>query len=184
MARRAILLLALAALLVGVGGVAVARSTPTLATSGPTSVTGTEATTTFTIADRAVRQIRYADGGTLRYTFRLVNDGRLPVTVLGLVQDQPDPRLFALVGLTGPDGEDRVRIGAGDSVEVTLALAMGGCETLSARAGSFVTEVALRTEQAGLFADAVTVRLPEEVHTGSPREAFCPESTATSRPPG
>jgi hypothetical protein len=30
----------------------------------------------------------------------------------------------------------------------------------------------------------VTLRLPEELHTGSPREAFCPESTATSRPPG
>ena len=184
MARRAILLLALAALLVGVGGVAVARSTPALSTSGPISVGGTEATTTFTIADRTVRQIRYADGGTLRYTFQLANDGRLPVTVLGLLEDQPDPRLFAFVGLTGPDGEDRVQIGAGESAEVTLALAMGGCETLSARAGSFVTDVALRTERAGLFADAVTVRLPEEIHTGSPREAFCPESTATSRPPG
>ena len=184
MARRAVLLLAVAALLVGVGGVAVARSTPTLRTSGPTSVAGTEATSTFTIADRTVRQVRYADGGTLRYTFRLANDGRLPVSVLGLVEDQPDPRLFSFVGLTGPGGDDRVRIGAGESVEVTLALAMGGCETLSARAGSFVTEVALRTEQAGLFADAVTVGLPEEVHTGSPREAFCPESTATSRPPG
>ena len=61
---------------------------------------------------------------------------------------------------------------------------MGGCESLSARAGSFVTEVVLRTEQAGVFDDAVTVTLPEELHTGSPREAFCPESTATSRPPG
>ena len=184
MARRALVLLALAALLVGGGGVAVARDQPTLSTSGPTSVTGTEATTTFTIAERTVRQVRYADGGTLRYTFRLANGDRLPVTVLGLVEDQPDPRLFAFVGLTGPDGDGRVRIGAGESVAVTLALAMGGCETLSARAGSFVTEVALRTERAGLFADAVTVRLPEELHTGSPREAFCPESTATSRPPG
>lgn len=67
---------------------------------------------------------------------------------------------------------------------MTLALRMGGCETLSARAGSFVTQVVLRTEQAGIFDDRVTVRLPEELHTGSPREAFCPESTATSRPPG
>ena len=61
---------------------------------------------------------------------------------------------------------------------------MGGCETLSARAGSFVTEVALRTQQAGVLEDEVSVTLPEEVHTGSPREAFCPESTASSRPPG
>jgi hypothetical protein len=26
--------------------------------------------------------------------------------------------------------------------------------------------------------------LPEQLHTGSPREAFCPNSTATSRPRG
>jgi hypothetical protein len=42
----------------------------------------------------------------------------------------------------------------------------------------------VRTEQAGVFDDDVTITLPEELHTGSPREAFCPESTATSRPPG
>ena len=30
----------------------------------------------------------------------------------------------------------------------------------------------------------LAVSLPEEVHTGSPREAFCPRSTATPRPPG
>ena len=28
------------------------------------------------------------------------------------------------------------------------------------------------------------VTLPEELHTGSPREASCPEATATSRPQG
>jgi hypothetical protein len=61
---------------------------------------------------------------------------------------------------------------------------MSGCETLSARAGSFVTEVVVRTEQAGVFADDVVLTLPEELHTGSPREAFCPQSTAESRPPG
>lgn len=184
MARRAVLLLAGALLLLGVGGVAAARSTPTLSTSTPVAVAGTEATATFTIADRTVRQVRYADGGTLRYTFRLTNDGRLPVTVVGLAQDQPDPRLFSYAGLAGPDGDSRIRLGAGETTDVTLALRMGGCETLSARAGSFVTQVVVRTEQAGLFDDRVTVQLPEELHTGSPREAFCPESTATSRPPG
>lgn len=184
MARRAALLLTLALLLVGVGGVAVARGVPTLSTSGPTSVTGTEATATFTIGDHTVRQVRYADGGTLRYTFRVTNDGRLPITVTGLAEHQPDPRLFTFGDLTGPNGGDRIRIAPGDDADVTLALVMGGCETLSARAGSFVTQVVLRTEQAGLFDDEVTVQLPEELHTGSPREAFCPESTATSRPPG
>ena len=57
-------------------------------------------------------------------------------------------------------------------------------QTLSARAGSFATEVSLRTSRAGVVEDVVTVELPEEVHTGSPREVFCPRATATSRPPG
>ncbi len=103
--------------------------------------------------------------------------------MLGLADEQPDPRLFHYAGLTGPDG-GATRLGGGESAELTLTLTMGGCESLSARAGSFVTEVVLRTEQAGVFDDAVTVPLPEELHTGSPREAFCPESTASSRPPG
>ena len=61
---------------------------------------------------------------------------------------------------------------------------MSGCESLSARAGSYVTTLAVRTETAGVFEDVVELDLPEELHTGSPREAFCPNSTATSRPPG
>ena len=66
-----------------------------------------------------------------------------------------------------------------------LRLRMESCEHLSARAGSFATEAVLRTTRAGgLVDEAVTVTLPEEVHTGSPREAFCPRSTASSRPPG
>jgi hypothetical protein len=168
-----------ALVLVAGGGVAVARGEPDLGTSGPTSVTGTDATAVFAIADRTVRQVRYDDGGTLRYTFRMTNDGRLPLTLHGLADGQDQPRLFTYAGLTGPD-----RLGAGESAAYTLDLRMGGCESLSSRAGSFVTEVVLRTEQAGVFDDDVTVVLPEELHTGSPREAFCPESTATSRPPG
>ena len=35
-----------------------------------------------------------------------------------------------------------------------------------------------------MFEDTSSSTLPEEIHTGSPREAFCPDSTATSRPPG
>lgn len=184
MLRRVVVALALVVALVAAGGVAVARSTPTLRTSGPTSVTGTEATGVFQIADRTIRQVRYADQGTLRYTFEVTNDSRLPLTVLGIAHDQADPRLFTLERLAGPGGSEEVRLGAGESAKVTLSLGMSGCETLSARAGSFVTQVVVRTEQAGVFADDVTLRLPEELHTGSPREAFCPESTATSRPPG
>jgi hypothetical protein len=182
--RRTVLALALVLAVVAAGGVAVARSAPALRASGPTSVTGTEATGVFQIADRTIRQVRYDDQGTLRYTFGVTNDSRLPLTILGLAADQPKPRLFTLDGLSGPDGASDVQLGAGETTAVTLDLGMSGCETLSARAGSFVTQVVIRTEQAGMFETDVTLTLPEELHTGSPREAFCPESTATSRPPG
>jgi hypothetical protein len=92
----AVVLLALLA----AGGIALARSGPALSAGGPTSVAGTEATGVFQIADRTVRQVRYDDGGTLRYTFELTNDGRLPVTVHGLADEQPPSRLFTYVGLT------------------------------------------------------------------------------------
>lgn len=184
MLRRGLLAVALVLALVGAGGMAVARSTPTVTTSGPTSVAGTDATGVFSVADRTIRQVRYADGGTLTYTFRVTNDGRLPLTIRGLAPEQPRTRLFTYAGLTGADGASAVRIGAGDSADLTLSLLMGGCETLSARAGSFVTEVAARVERAGVFGDELTISLPEELHTGSPREAFCPKSTATSRPQG
>ena len=183
MLRRLLLLLGVLAVLLVGGGIAAARSTPDLEASGPTSVSGTGGTAVFQVAERTLRQVRYADGGTLRYTFELTNHGRLPVTVQGLDEGQPDPRLFHLSALTGVDG-GRVRIGAGETATVTLAMVMGGCETLSSRSGSFVTEVVLRTERAGILDDDVRVTLPEELHTGSPREAFCPRSTATSRPPG
>ncbi len=82
------------------------------------------------------------------------------------------------------DGDTRFTVPAGGSRTVSLALHMENCETLSARAGSFVEGVDLRTSRAGVLRDDVHVDLPEELHTGSPREAFCPGSTATSRPPG
>lgn len=178
MLRRFLLLGVLLLLVLAGGGVALARSTPALRASGPTSVTGTEASAVFTIADRTVRQVRYADGGTLRYTFRLTNHDRLPVAVRGLAADQPPSRLFHPTGVTA------VHLDPGESADVTLALHMSGCETLSARAGAFVTSVVLRVERGGVLSDDVPVTLPEELHTGSPREAFCPNSTATSRPPG
>ncbi len=162
---------------------AVARGGPRLSTSGPVGVTGTEATGTFTVAERTVRQVRYADQGTLRYTFVLHNDGRLPVEIAGLADEQPPSRLFTPVALVAAEAGATVVPGGG-RLEVTLSLLMGGCESLSARAGAFVTEVVLRTRTAGAFVDEVSVLLPEELHTGSPREAFCPESTASSRPPG
>lgn len=176
--RRTLVALGAVAVLAGGGGIAVAASSPSLSSGGPVTVTGTEASGVFTVADRTVRQVRYADQGTLRYTFTVTNDGRLPLRLDGLAADQADPRLFDLVELTPAS------IPAGDSAELTLSLHMNGCETLSSRSGSFVSEVEVVTRQAGMFADEVTLTLPEEIHTGSPREAFCPRSTATSRPQG
>ena len=176
--RKVLLVVTALVALLAAGGVAVGRSTPSLTAAGPVSVAGTEASGVFTIADRTVRQVRYADQGVLHYRFTLHNDGRLPVTVVGLAEDQPDPRLFDLLAIEG------AQLAPGETATVTLSLAMNGCESLSSRSGSFVSEVVLRTRQAEIFADQVTVALPEEIHTGSPREASCPRATATSRPQG
>jgi len=183
--RLTLALLGLVVVLVaGVGYAAVRTTAPRLGSAGPTAVTGTEASATFTIADRRIRQVRYRDQATLDYRFRLTNRESLPVTVTGIDPRQRNARLFGYVGLEGADGEKRVSVPAHGSREVHLLLHMGGCESLSARAGSFATSVLVRTERLGIPSGSVRVRLPEEVHTGSPREAFCPNSTAKSRPPG
>ncbi len=182
---RRVLVVVLAAVLVAVGaGVAVASTPPVLVAHGPTSVKGTEATAVFRIGGRTIRQVRYADKKTLVYSFVLANDSRLPVTVTGLAELEHSPRLFRYVGIADAEGREEFTIPAGERTTVTLSMLMHACETLSARAGSFATEVGLRTRRAGMIEDTVTVALPEQVHTGSPREAFCPNATATSRPPG
>lgn len=167
-------------------GVAVAEAAvgPVLTAYGPTRVSGTEATAVFRVGERTVRQVRYADRSTLVYGFVLRNDGPLPVRVTGLAVQHPQPRLLRYTGLSDTDGDREFTIGAGERVRVRLSMFMHACETLSARAGSFATRVSVRTARAGVFHDVVTVELPEQVHTGSPREAFCPRATATSRPPG
>ena len=172
------------ALLFGGAGVAVGSTDPALAAHGPTSVRGTAKTEVFRIGDRTVRQVRYADHETLVYSFALANEGRLPVTVTGLAPLEHTPRLFRYVGLRDADGRPAFTISPGERTTVEVSMLMHACETLSARAGSFATEVGLHTERAGVLDDVVTVTFPEEVHTGSPREAFCPGATATSRPPG
>jgi len=178
MPRRVLVALAVVTVVLVGGGIAMARSTPSLRVTGPTSVEGTDASAVFQVGEHTIRQVRYVDDGTLRYTFSLHNDGRLPVEVLGLADDQPRTRLFTITDLTTGS------VPAGESRAFTVSMHMSGCESLSARAGSYVTTLAVRTETAGVFEDVVELDLPEELHTGSPREAFCPNSTATSRPPG
>jgi hypothetical protein len=112
------------------------------------------------------------------------NTGLLPVTVTGPATLVRSPRLFEYVAVTDASGRERFTIPASGRTTVEVSMLVHACETLSARAGSFATEVALRTERAGVVEDVVSVAFPEELHTGSPREAFCPGATATSRSPG
>ncbi len=171
-------------LVAGAGYAAVRVSTPGLAAEGPTAVTGTDASAVFDVAGRKIRQVRYRDRASLDYTFRLTNADSLPVTVSGIDPLQRNARLFGFVSLEDGKGHRTFTVPGHGSRQVHLLLRMGGCESLSARAGSFASSVLLRTERVGIASGSVLVDLPEEIHTGSPREAFCPNSTAESRPPG
>ena len=183
--RRVLVIVAvvLAVVLAG-GGLALAAGGPTLRTGGPTRLTGTQATEAFTIGDRTIRQFRYRDRGTLVYRFTLRNDGWMPVEVTGMVAPVHEPRLLRYRSLTDTNGRHRFTVPANGSTAVLLSFRMTGCEHLSARAGSFATVVGVRTDRARFLGGTTTLTLPEQLHTGSPREAFCPNSTATSRPPG
>ncbi len=183
---RLLVLAATLVVLLGTGvGYAAVRHTPTaLVAEGPTAVDGTSASAVFSIDDRRIRQVRYQDRAVLTYRFRLANDEALPVTVVGIDPAQRDPRLFGYLAIEDADGLRRIEVPGHGSREVLLKMRMSGCETLSARAGSFAGSVLVRTERLGISAGSVRVALPEEIHTGSPREAFCPDSTAQSRSPG
>lgn len=143
------LLALLGALLVVTGGagVAVANAPVRLEAAGPTAVTGTEASAVFTIAERTLRQVRYHDKEVLSYSFELRNDGSLPVTVTGLRPLEREPRLFEYVDLLDEEGAERFTLPPGTATRVALR----NCETLSARAGSFASRVALSTTRAGLL---------------------------------
>lgn len=165
-------------------GVAVATSEVDLRAVGETSVRGTDGTAVFRIGDRTVRQVRYRDSGTLGYTFTLQNRTLLPVTVTGLEVPDPQPRLLKYRRVVDAEGRSEFTLGPRSSGTVTVEFLMSGCETLSARAGSFVSEVELEVESGGLDRGTTTVTFPEEVRTGSAREVRCTNSTASSRPPG
>lgn len=170
--------------LAGLGYATVSAASEGLSTSGPTKVSGTEATAVFRIEDRTIRQIRYADRTMLSYWFTLENNQALPLTVTGLSPRQRDERLFGYRRLVDEDGRTSISVPGNGSVKVRLDLMMSGCESLSARAGSFAHELVVSTERLGIAAGDAQLTLPEEIHTGSPREEFCPDATAESRPPG
>lgn len=182
---RKLFVVALVAVVLAIGAVpAYAVMSESLSSEAPTSVEGTSATAVFDVGDRHIREVRYVDRSTLTYTFTLVNDGRLPLTVKGLAPLARKPTLLTYKKLEDDNGDAEFTIGAGDRKVVHLSMLMSACERLSARAGSFATEVRLRMSRLGIIDKSVTVDLPEELHTGSAREAYCPRSTAKSRPPG
>lgn len=161
-----------------------------LSGDGPVRVRGTTATAAFPYGGATLREVRYVDKGRLTYDFTLANDGLLPVTVTGLAR-QPDGR----GGLLTPQAlrHDGERVGRdagsftvwpGSSTRVRLRVSMSGCERVSSRAGSLLEHVQVRADVAGLAERGVDAKLPERLHTGSPRDAHCPGSTSTTRSPG
>jgi hypothetical protein len=175
---------ATAAVLSG-GGLAAAAAGPTIAAHGPVHLDGTSATASFEIGDRTIRQFRYADRRELGYTFTLHNGGPLPVTVVDVADAGPAATLLAVDRLErGGTAATRFEVPAGEGVAVRLVLDMSNCERVSSRAGSFLSQVAVRTEVGGVLERSSVVTLPEELHTGSPREALCPRATSKSRSPG
>jgi hypothetical protein len=157
---------------------------PLMSALGPARLDGTTASAVFRIGGRTIRQFRYTDRHELGYTFALANDRAAPVTVVGVGRAGHTATLLRVDRLERADtSSTRFTIPAGGERTVRLVLDMTDCEQLSARAGSFLSAVTVRGRSDGQ-ATADVVRLPEELHTGSPREAFCPRATSTSRPPG
>jgi hypothetical protein len=155
---------------------------PVLRAEGPVSVSGTEASGSFTMGSATVRQVRYDDRGTLGYGFRLTNEGPGTARVRGVRTVGPTATLLRVRALHAPGG-GQVELPAGDTRVVVLDVLMTDCERLSARAASLVTAVDLELTRWGRT-HVVRVELPEQLRTGSAREMFCPRATADSRPPG
>jgi hypothetical protein len=185
--RRRLAVVAVATVVVAVagGGLAAAASSQGLSAHGPVSLDGTEASARFVMGDRTIRQFRYADRRELGYTFVLSNDTPVPVTVTDVSRAGPKATLLGVDRLERAGTKaTRFEIPAGDEVVVRLVLDMSHCEHVSSRAGSFLSELTVHEKMAGVLDRRDVVALPEELHTGSPREALCPRATSTSRSPG
>jgi hypothetical protein len=200
MRRRALVAAAATAVALSGGGLAAASgcpqlagpwcgeraATPAISAHGPVRLDGTTASAVFRIGRRTIRQFRYTDRHELGYTFVLANHRHQPVTVVGVRRAGHTATLLRVDRLErAGTSSTRFTVPAGGARTVHLVLDMTACEHVSSRAGSFLSAVTVTVRgrsNAGATADMV--RLPEELHTGSPREAFCPRATSTSRAPG
>lgn len=173
-----------ATVLVALAGTAAALPGPKLEATRALGLQGTENAAFPLGSGPPLRQVRYADRKELVYRIEVRNDGRLPVTVTG-VEDGDTGRahpLLRVVGLQGRHGE--VRIGAGQARELDIRVLMTNCEFVSPRSGTVVDSLRVHLRRLGALPDTVTLRLPERLRTGSPRDEQCPHPEQDTRSPG
>ena len=188
-------LLAVAGLLLVLlgAGVALASSQPLTATAGVLHSEGASAAIDLA-QDRPVRQVQYRDRAPLTYSMTLRNSGVVPVTVQGATLPPLGSRLLLrlqgvlLLPVSSTDvaaGQplDGQRLWPGQERTLVLQALFTDCERIGARSSSLLTSVELEITVAGVRRHQ-SVRLPELLRAGSPREAGCPRATAGSRPPG
>lgn len=175
------------------GGVALAASQPLTATDGVLASEGASAAIDLA-QDRPVRQLQYRDRTPLTYSMTLRNSGLVPVTLAGATLPPSGSRLLLRLEAVQvlPEGStdlaagvplDGQRLWPGQERTLVLQARFTDCERIGARSSSLLTSVELEIAVAGMPRHQ-SVRLPELLRAGSPREAGCPRATAGSRPPG
>ena len=175
------------------GGVALASSQPLTASGGVLRSEGASAAIDLA-QDRPVRQLQYRDRVPLTYSMTLRNSGLVPITLHGMTLPPADSRLLlrlesarllpdSSTNLTAGQPLEGQRLWPGQERTLVLQALFTDCERIGARSSSLLTSVELEIAVAGVPRHQ-SVRLPELLRAGSPREAGCPLATAGSRPPG
>lgn len=171
-----------ATVLVALAGTAAALPGPKLEATRALGVQGTENAAFPLGSGPPLRQMRYADRKVLVYRIVVRNDSRLPVTVTG-VEDGDTGRAHPLLRVVGLRPRD-VRIAAGRAHELDILVLMTNCEFVSPRSGTVVDRLRVHVRRLDALPDTVTLRLPERLRTGSPRDEQCPHPEQDTRSPG
>lgn len=131
------------------------------------------------LAEGPVTQIDYLDLQTVQLRMPVRNDGRLPLTLIGVERPGPSPlRLMRPVGLERP-----VTLWPGQERTVTIQLRFSDCEFIGSRSSSLLSEATLRYRVLWR-SGTVTMPLRPPLRATSPRDSQCPRSTVQTRPPG